>query len=68
MTLTLNSGMLKKMIYKLNPRIVVPVHYGTFKHYSEPIEKIRNINDKRIKFVEVGSKIESGIEKVTAKK
>ena len=58
MTLTLNSKMLKKMISKLNPKIVVPVHYGTFKHYKEPAEVIRNIDDDRIKFAEVGVSIE----------
>lgn len=56
MTLTLNSEMLKKMISKLNPKIVIPVHYGTFTHYSESLEIINRIKDKRIKIVEVGSK------------
>ncbi len=54
MTLTLNSEMLKKMIYKLNPKIIIPVHYGTFEHYKEPVEVIKNIRDKRIKIVEIG--------------
>lgn len=56
MTLTLNSNMLKKMITELNPEWVIPVHYGTFEHYKEPVEKIRQINDESIKIVEVGSK------------
>ncbi len=56
MTLTLNSKMLKKMITKLNPELVIPVHYGTFEHYKEPVAKIQEINDNRIKIVEVGSK------------
>ncbi len=55
MTLTLNSLMLKKMISKLNPKIVIPVHYGTFEHYKEPVKVIKNIDDERIKFVEVGN-------------
>lgn len=58
MSLTLNSKMLKKMISKLNPEIVIPVHYGTFAHYKEPVENIKEIDDKRIKIVEVGSKTE----------
>lgn len=58
MTLTLNSKMSVKMISRLNPEIVIPVHYGTFEHYKEPVEKIQEINDKRIKIVEVGSKTE----------
>lgn len=56
MTLTLNSRMLKKMISKLNPEIVIPVHYGTFEHYKEPVENIKELNDERIKLVKVGSK------------
>jgi L-ascorbate metabolism protein UlaG (beta-lactamase superfamily) len=40
MTLTLNSRMLMKMISKLNPEIVIPVHYGTFEHYKEPVDNI----------------------------
>jgi L-ascorbate metabolism protein UlaG (beta-lactamase superfamily) len=58
MTLTLNSEMLKKMILKLNPKIVIPVHYGTFEHYKEPAEFIKEISDKRILIVEPGSKTE----------
>jgi L-ascorbate metabolism protein UlaG (beta-lactamase superfamily) len=56
MTLTLNAVMLKKMIAALNPKIVIPVHYGTFEHYKEPVEKIREINDDRINIIQVGSK------------
>ncbi len=57
MTLTLNSKMLKKLILQLNPKVVIPVHYGTFEHYKEPIERIQEINDERIKLVEVGGRI-----------
>ena len=56
MTLTLNVKMLQKMIAKLNPKIVIPVHYGTFEHYNEPVEKIKEIGDERIRIVAVGSK------------
>ena len=56
MTLTLNSNMLKKMIAELNPAMVIPVHYGAFEHYKEPVENIQQINDEGIKIVEVGSK------------
>ncbi len=63
MTLTLNSEMLKKMISELNPKTVIPVHYGTFEHYKEPIETIRNINNPKIQFVKVGSKLELGTRK-----
>ena len=56
MTLTLNSKMLKKMILGLNPKIVIPVHYGTFEYYKESVKTIKEINYERIKIVEVGSK------------
>ncbi|MCB0776379.1 MAG: MBL fold metallo-hydrolase, partial [Chitinophagaceae bacterium] len=56
MTLTLNSKMLAKMISRLDPSIIIPVHYGTFEHYKEPVEKIKAIADERIKILEVGSK------------
>lgn len=65
MTLTLNSKMLKKMITKLDPKLVIPVHYGTFEHYKEPIENIKAINDERIKIVEVGSKTKLKINSVS---
>jgi N-acyl-phosphatidylethanolamine-hydrolysing phospholipase D len=57
MTLTLNAKMLKKMIAKLNPTTVIPVHYGTFEHYKEPLEKIMNIKDDRIKIVKIGESV-----------
>jgi len=61
MTLTLNSKMLKNMIFELRPKIVIPVHYGTFEHYIEPVEKIKELNDEKIRIVEVGSKIKMKI-------
>ena len=54
MTLTLDSSMLKKMIQKLNPTLVIPVHYGTFKHYSEPVSEITKLKDNRIKLMTLG--------------
>jgi len=54
MTLTLNSKMLQKMLAKLNPKKVIPVHYGAFEHYREPLKKIIALKDKRIKIVTVG--------------
>jgi L-ascorbate metabolism protein UlaG (beta-lactamase superfamily) len=49
MTLTLNAKMLKKMISALQPKTVIPVHYGTYDHYREPVEKIEKLKDERIK-------------------
>lgn len=57
MTLTLNSKMLRKLIGDLSPKAVIPVHYGTFEHYREPLESIVAIKDDRIKIIEPGQKI-----------
>ena len=57
MTLTLDSKMLKKMLYKLKPKMVIPVHFGTFEHYVEPVREIEKISDKRIKILKVGETI-----------
>ncbi len=57
MTLTLNAIMLKKMLKVLNPEMVIPIHYGTFEHYTEPIEKTLELEDSRIKTLTVGSKV-----------
>jgi hypothetical protein len=56
MTLTLNAGILKKMIDTLDPEVIIPVYYGIFAHYREPAEKIRAIRDNRIRMVEVGTR------------
>jgi len=55
MALTLNSDMLRKMIMKLDPSIVLPVHYGTFRHYKEPVDKIRELNNERIRIIPAGN-------------
>ena len=34
-------------IFKFNPEIVIPVHYGTFEHYKEPVENIKDTNDEK---------------------
>lgn len=57
MTLTLNSKMLKKMMSKLNPSNVIPVHFGTFEHYKESVSIIKELNDSRIQILEVGDKL-----------
>lgn len=56
MTLTLNSKMLKRLIDELNPKTVIPVHYGTFKHYIEPVDTIKSLNDSSFIFVKPGQK------------
>jgi len=40
--------MLRKMIDVLHPKHVIPVHFGTFEHYVEPVSEIQKLEDKRI--------------------
>ena len=54
MNLTLNAKMLNKMTQKLDPSVVIPVHFGTFQHYNESIDKVKALNDTRIKIINVG--------------
>ena len=61
MTLTLNAKMLKKLVDYLNPGLVIPVHYGTFKHYVEPVERIIKIDDPRIIIVPEGNSVNISI-------
>lgn len=46
--LTLNKSMLKYFIKKLNHKIVLPVHFGTFTHYIEGKTELLSLNDSRI--------------------
>ena len=57
MTLTLNTKMLSKLMSDLKPKIVIPVHFGTFSHYKEPVEDLQNISDKRINILKSGEHI-----------
>ncbi len=55
MTLTLDAGMLQKLIGQLRPKQVIPVHFGTFSHYHEPVEAIRQLRDARIQILSLGT-------------
>jgi L-ascorbate metabolism protein UlaG (beta-lactamase superfamily) len=57
MTLTLNAKMLYKIANKLHPKNIIPVHYGTFKHYKEPITEVQKYTIPNLKLVEVGQEI-----------
>ena len=46
MTLTLSSKMLQRMAERLQPKWIVPVHFHTFDHYVEPIDKVRTWADE----------------------
>jgi len=57
MTLTLNARMLERMIARLHPRLVVPLHYGTFEHYREPSEKIEALARPEIMMLSPGREV-----------
>lgn len=63
MTLTLNAKMLQKLSTALQPAHIIPVHYGTFQHYREPVEQIAKLNNPKIHIIEVGSKTELKLNK-----
>lgn len=54
MTLTLNAKMLQKLMKKLKPITVIPVHYGTFMHYNESIKEIIELKNNAILILELG--------------
>ncbi len=53
-TLTMTAKMLKKYIKIINPEIILPVHFGTFSHYNEPIKKVEKLNNNKIHIIKVG--------------
>ncbi len=56
MNLTLDAKMLDKMISILHPKVVIPVHYGTFEHYREGRDAIEKIPSNSITVVKTGTK------------
>jgi len=55
--LTLNAKMMKKMKNIIDPEVTVPVHFGTFSHYTEPISEVEKWNDNSIKILNPGENI-----------
>jgi len=58
MTLTLNAKMLKKMVHQLHPKHIIPVHYGTFEHYVEPISALEKLQIKNLKIIKTGQEVD----------
>ncbi len=54
MTLTLSAKMMKQIKNILCPRITIPVHFGTFEHYVEPISEVEKWGDDTIKVLRPG--------------
>jgi L-ascorbate metabolism protein UlaG (beta-lactamase superfamily) len=57
MTLTLNAKMLQKIIARLKPTKVIPVHFGTFAHYKEPGRAIEALNEECIEMLQPGERV-----------
>ena len=64
--LTMNSRMLQRFMDELQPALVVPVHFGTFQHYLEPVSEVRKLNRKNIQIPTPGAgwKIEPAVHNV----
>ncbi len=52
--LTLNAKGLKKFVQIVEPRIILPVHFGTFSHLTEPVSALEALNDARMKIMKEG--------------
>lgn len=56
MTLTLSARMLRQIKDLLKPKITIPVHFGTFEHYVEPIEKVAAWHDETVRILAPGQR------------
>lgn len=56
MALTLSAQMLRQMKELLQPTVTVPVHFGTFEHYVEPIAKVAAWHDETIRILTPGQR------------
>ena len=54
MTLTLNAKMLKKLYKQIQPKMIIPVHFGTFEHYKEPVSVLKKLPIKHLKILKPG--------------
>ncbi len=55
--ITNNIDDIKNIISELHPKLVIPVHWGTFSHYSETINKNSFINYSNVKLLNVGEAV-----------
>lgn len=56
MALTLSAQMLRQMKELLQPQVTIPVHFGTFEHYVEPIAKVAAWCDETIRILAPGQR------------
>jgi len=62
MCLTLSAAMLKMLKEHLSPKVTIPVHFGTFEHYVEPIAKVARWHDDTIQILAPGQRCQLTIE------
>lgn len=53
-TLTLSAKMLRDILNIVRPKLCIPVHFGTFEHYVEPISEVEQWQDKNIVILKPG--------------
>ena len=56
MALTLSAAMLRQLIDLLGPTMTIPVHFGTFEHYVEPITAVEQWHDDTIRILTPGER------------
>ena len=53
-TLTLSANMLRRITNIIKPNLCIPVHFGTFEHYVEPITEVKKLQDNAIVILRPG--------------
>jgi L-ascorbate metabolism protein UlaG (beta-lactamase superfamily) len=62
MCLTLSADMLRMLKERLEPQVTIPVHFGTFEHYVEPIEKVEAWHDGTVRILAPGQQCQLALE------
>ncbi|MFC1836053.1 MBL fold metallo-hydrolase [Thermodesulfobacteriota bacterium] len=53
-TITLSARMLRRFVDILRPKLTVPVHFGTFEHYVEPVAEILKLGEESVQILQPG--------------
>ena len=53
-TLSLSATMLARLIQMVRPAVTIPVHFGTFEHYVEPLRALEDLRDPTIRILHRG--------------
>ena len=56
MALTLSAAMLRRLMDLLAPTITIPVHFGTFEHYAEPITVVEQWHNDAVRILAPGQR------------